>query len=643
MLLLRTRLVVDIILVLELFLPFIRVLGTSIYDDNNHKNYDTYDESEPQEQGYQTSSSCPLELLLEVTDDSSEKDMPEDKGECFFFDPFNSLSISSTFPSVDQRIPSSACQTVMATSSFPHAGWGIFTLVPRSKHQPIFPQGGDLVLQLVDVPHNYYYYYPRGYTPSHKNAQQQHTENTNSSSSSTNSSMRRWIHEYVWNAEETGGQYEGMHVWSCVPGVGSLANGLPSPYYYNALPFVPTVSDGGVGTRAQSPGAGAVTHYHNFSFYLQKDLQAGTEVILNYGQEWFQERSSTRPFRSMSETSLQQYSRHPPSHDLEFLYETGFCLDNLRPGTSKIQHAGRGAFADRELPRGSIVLPVPVMPISHKDVMNIVRKKKDGSTVHQKQLMLNYCLGHSNSSLLLYPYGPFFGLVNHHTQKANVKLQWSAIDRLHQLSLKEAQTENTTGLMELVAIRDIAKGEEILLDYGKDFAKAWQEHAQNWKPVSGAHLYIPSYVQEDVTKNLRTEAELKSHPYPENLFTSCFYRYSDNSNVQTETASGVLKIKWKLSRGLFELQNLRPCSILSREQDANGRTTYTVQIRNRPGLSKNERLPRGSIHIVSNVPRSAIRFSDLIYTTDQHLENAFRYSLTVEGLYPESWMDLSIS
>lgn len=64
-------------------------------------------------------------------------------------------------------------------------------------------------------------------------------------------------------------------------------------------------------------------------------------------------------------------------------------------------------------------------------------------------------------------------------------------------------------------------------------------------------------------------------------------------------------------------------------------------MRNRPNMDPKERIPSRRIHVVSGVPRIAIRFSDRLYTTDQHLDNAFRHEIGFPNdLYPEQWKDL---
>lgn len=118
-------------------------------------------------------------------------------------------------------------------------------------------------------------------------------------------------------------------------------------------------------------------------------------------------------------------------------------------------------------------------------------------------------------------------------------------------------------------------------------------------------------------------------------------------------------IPWKMSAGLFEMTNLRPCKVIAREpiidryapqmqqqqqqQPGKGNMFYTAIIQNRPGLPPNERIPKGQKLIVSGIPRGAVRFVDRPYTSDVHLEGAFRHHIGLEeaGIYPEIWLDMA--
>jgi len=132
---------------------------------------------------------------------------------------------------------------------------------------------------------------------------------------------------------------------------------------------------------------------------------------------------------------------------------------------------------------------------------------------------------------------------------------------------------------------------------------------------------------EDVVKALRTVQELKTHPYPDNIFTSCFYLFEPGSEPQRPSSStdSTLTVPWKEVRATFDIAHLRPCHFVSRD-NRGGHTLFTVQIRNRPRTKY--RVP--NIHVVTGVPRHAIQFADKMYTTDQLLKNAFRHPMGLD-------------
>jgi hypothetical protein len=496
---------------------------------------------------------------------------------------------------------SDSCQLVMAESSLPNAGWGVFSMVDRKKGSAVLE--GDIVIQITDL------------NPLHTRGMNRLAKNN----------------YYLWDGQETGGQYEGSHVLSAIPGIGMLANGHTQ--HRNILPFAPRVDEGGL-TRQESFGAGAISHYHNYTWYISKDVHAGDELFADY--EYTSEIAGDE--QAAAETPISEKKTPTPS----WLRENGYCLDNLYPGKSRIEAAGRGAFAGRDLEKGSVVAPVPVLSLSSSSLEMERNLDNEQGVVHTQQLLRNYCFGHVNSSLLLYPYSPMINLINHYTEP-NVKLQWvkkksGSIESLQDNNDKESPQL----LLELIAVRPIQQGEEIYLDYGSDWERAWWTHIKSWKPA-GEH-YIPSYVVDDATRLLRTEAEQKEHPYQDNVFTSCFYRYSDRTSEEKQQQisknDAITTFRWNLFKGLYDLKNLRPCQVVRRNEDQKGRTGYAVRIMNRPGLDEKEVIPKGRLHIVTHVPRSAFRFSDKLYTTDQHLENAFRKEIGLGDIFPSEWMDL---
>eukprot|EP00934_Nitzschia_sp_Nitz4_P009223 Nitzschia sp. Nitz4//scaffold137_size62074//23553//25160//NITZ4_006414-RA/size62074-processed-gene-0.85-mRNA-1//-1//CDS//3329535697//9213//frame0 len=467
--------------------------------------------------------------------------------------------------------------------------WSVFSLTQRGKSSPVWPYG-DVVIQVPDA----------------------------------NEALQRQFRPWLWNAQETGGHYEGFDTtYSLVPGLGMMTRSSSTP---NLLPFVPRFDEGGL-TRFESPGAGANTYYHNYTWYIRRDLQGGQELTIQ---------SSLREFDQLTDRTFERPT-------LEYLLATGYCMDNMRPRSSKLKQAGRGAFATKFLSSGTIVAPVPVVPVSSNALQ--LNPPEATPPTQTEQLLRNYCLGHVNATTLLYPYGPMINLINHFP-RSNVKLQWS---RYSQDLLTQSLSTDASHflLMELVATRDIQPGEELYLDYGKAWEEAWFQHSQGWEAAD--HQYSPSYVMDDAVKMLRTQQEQKGHPYPNNVFTSCFYRYSDrDASEQSLPASTksdtITSFRWKSTRGIYDLKNLRPCEVLRRNEDAKGRSGYAARMFNRPGLAPEEMIPEGALHVVTHIPRQAIRFSDRPGSTDHHLPTSFRHEIGLDDeVFPQAWRDLEQS
>jgi hypothetical protein len=274
-----------------------------------------------------------------------------------------------------------------------------------------------------------------------------------------------------------------------------------------------------------------------------RDIPAGGEIFVSYGEQWFQTRMDymgpipfmgnyenvdkfLKPFRKISlkyhqaandpeftrdlwdvimsfpyETqnskalpisfedmqSAQSIgsaeTRLPYSvRTLEWLNEHGRCMDNIRPGNSTIKQAGRGAFASRKIPKGGLVAPGPLLHIPNRTALNVYEQGSDGNRDSSKlvgmQLILNYCFGHSESSVILCPYTSPSAYINHNSKSPNAKIVWSEnsthnhnpewleenVDFLkgcfNGCDSDGAKTEGIGLSIDFVATRDIVPGEE---------------------------------------------------------------------------------------------------------------------------------------------------------------------------------------
>lgn len=233
--------------------------------------------------------------------------------------------------------------------------------------------------------------------------------------------------------------------------------------------------------------------------------------------------------------------------------------------------------------------------------------------------------------MIFFPYAPTINLINHDSQEPNVRLRWSHSNLHYGKHMLEKSVDDVWAtpsglLMEYVALRDVEEGEEILLDYGSDWQEAWERHVASWTAPTQEHVYPVEFdiAQEEV----RTIKEVAIDPYPSHLRTTCHYLFDPRNPAK----------QWEAERGVNELENLYPCKVLRRYPG----NIYTVEIQNKEDVASraNPTIPPG--HIVTHVPRAAIRFSNKLYASDQHLGNAFRQPIGIpDDIFPRGWMDIA--
>ncbi len=109
--------------------------------------------------------------------------------------------------------------------------------------------------------------------------------------------------------------------------------------------------------------------------------------------------SKSRTEASINETliatALARKSLTPRS--VEWIISEGQCLDNLVPDVSTLKDAGRGAFAQRFIPKGTVVVPAPVIQIAEASELNMY--DFDTNERIGTQLLINYCFIHPNKLL----------------------------------------------------------------------------------------------------------------------------------------------------------------------------------------------------------------------------------------------------
>ncbi|KAL3801644.1 hypothetical protein HJC23_013149 [Cyclotella cryptica] len=354
----------------------------------------------------------------------------------------------------------------------------------------------------------------------------------------------------------------------------------------------------------------------------------------------------------IKETELESSIR-----SVEWLHKYGKCLDNLRPGNSTIVGAGRGAFATRFIREGNVVAPAPLVHIPYKEQLLIFGELesqftpegftiRNTSDVRGKQLLLNYCFGHSKSTLLLCPYGSGTAFINHNRQVPNVKIVWSDERRamIHNStwltkSVDFLEDQLSPGLeFDFVAIRDIEPGDEVFLDYGVEWDNSWSAHLKNWKPVENANNYEDASQLNCLDKvscqgmpALRTYEEQLEKPYSDQLAIYCYFNYWDGREMIWNDELD----DWREPSGENQLKY--PCNILMRNAGRLYNVDLTVPLYDDDGFHVSDIIVE-----VKDVPQWGIQFINRQYSSDLFLRNAFRHEMMIpDSIFPESWMNLS--
>lgn len=340
---------------------------------------------------------------------------------------------------------------------------------------------------------------------------------------------------------------------------------------------------------------------------------------------------------------------------IEWLVENGRCLDNIRPDLSTIRQAGRGAFATRRMKKGDVITPMPLVHIlrRHMDIYHgDDYENKDGSFwVDGKQLLLNYCYGHPESSILLFPYAPVSNYINHNASYSNAELRWSTLPNHHadwlERSPDELDSENHSGLiMELVATSDIAYDEEIFLNYGSQWESAWNEYIKNIRLDDFDRHFTSSEALNNRLEWLKTVNEQEDEPYKfsnyDDIRTICFVAKNEKNLLLDATEKSMKTYRWSGTDGLIHADYSYPCVVIARNlkvfdfdevydrQDSvfPAPITYTVVLIDE------------DIKIV-DVPRKAIQFFDNEYMSDNSWRKAFRHEIHLpDHMVPPIWRDL---
>jgi hypothetical protein len=462
----------------------------------------------------------------------------------------------------------------------------------------------------------------------------------------TEQNMNEWspFHDFTLKSELTEQLKLETHFFSdlFVPGLESLSIASNTACSDDAVNVGPDnklrIDSAGV-HRSKDPTAGAFTYRYNFGYQAKHRMEAGEEVVVACDREVA---SRLQPTQSTKQLNI----------PVERLEQEGVCIDNLAVGTSTVPGIGRGAFSKRAVGAGDVITPTQTVHFDRSQMEIVDQGIGAGGlpptatrahqiifkeTVFHHQLMLNYCFGHPNSTVLLIPVAPGVNFINHHRKKANAFIDWSTeiesdksfFEMDPNLLVNVAARRSL--VLDIVAMRDIQPGEEIFLDYGDLWVAAWEKHVREWIPAEDEdYVDAATYNSLHAGEPIKTVLEQSFDPYPQNLQTVCYYMATESMEGKTEVD--------------FTPDNyncLRPCTVTKRSEDETGAVEYTATI----FPIANNMVNPYCLHIpmegipVNKLPVYTVRLMDAHYTTDQHMRQSFRHEIGVpEDLYPARWM-----
>jgi hypothetical protein len=108
------------------------------------------------------------------------------------------------------------------------------------------------------------------------------------------------------------GQFEGRNPRAACEGFASLFNSLPQGVQNSQL-IAPRVQTNAGLNRRRNPGAGAITHYFGIQSRATDNIQAGSELTIDYGDFSYEENTVDMK----------------PERPVAWLREHGMCIDNI--------------------------------------------------------------------------------------------------------------------------------------------------------------------------------------------------------------------------------------------------------------------------------------------------------------------------
>lgn len=247
--------------------------------------------------------------------------------------------------------------------------------------------------------------------------------------------------------------------------------------------------------------------------------------------------------------------------------------------------------------------------------------------------------------MIFFPSGVAVANINH-SDEPNAKLVWSNHPNHQKMwmhlepeELLQDEYKNIGLVMEIVALRDIEKGEEIFIDYGSEWKTAYQNHVKEWNTRIASGEIPKEWPMKAVEMNelhrsepFKYADEQDENPYPANLQLKAFLLLQDTENEGTMEDPKI----WGQDEDAtaYQHDHLFDVSVQSYTKMTDDSYVYTV-------LWVNENT--GKRMYVDNVPHEALVFVDKLDTSDQMAtKKPFRHYIGIpDEIFPQGpWRNL---
>ncbi|CAJ1970481.1 unnamed protein product [Cylindrotheca closterium] len=617
------------------------------------------------------------------------------------------------------------CRVVLAESSIPEAGLGVYALQDYDLGDPIGP--ASIAIPWIDNVHIF---------------NNNNNNNTTITESQHHHHQKSLLNYFLLDAAGIGGFGEAMNVSLFIPGLASLVQ--HHTYLDNVMISGTVAVLGSKKNKAASSAdrhvsvmAGSETAYYNVQLTAKKSITKGQELFLYPPSKHLESKHPKRQAYQMAEDLVQKLGDYyndsndnmsiTPAQWTDLLYrirmdvmedsETaqllpkslyelklaiannseglvqsrlqsrsvdwiakhGSCLDNIgmveNNGASSLaantptdnkETTQRSAIATRFLPKGSVIVETPMVPID-PELMKMKPnhdKNHADSNNNTRQLLWNYCFGHRHATtqLLLCP-TTAAAMMNHphshsyhddnessfllsNKKSPNVGLRWKEPNAMLHGSLQDfwltAVNRKNLLVMEFVALRDIAEHEELLLDYGSEWQEAYQSHVNENTSTKSSITMLSTHNDQGIqTENYSNQ--------PKELVTECFVYpqlkadaqlgdwqdFYDSNQMMIHRKTWPLELQ-KLYPKEDEFASWYPCKVvedsLNGSNGSNGDDSYSVLI------FAQHLHDETVVRRFRGFPKDRLRLVSAPYHSDQHLPWAFRQLISIpDEIFPLRW------